>query len=576
MLKPFLLRLCRCYAVSYRGDERLPDDHASAEFIDQQLQRQPWWRATGLRLLLSVWGLWCAVRYPGDAALRAHLGRARRGRVFPLRLLAKFIQSLVLLRLFAGQEPAAAPLARRPARVPSRAEVVVVGSGPAGAVVATYLAERGINTVLLEEGGWQSDRLAYGWREMLEGMRWGGIDLIPGRPPLVTLEGCAVGGASEVNSALYLRAPASILAGWQQTLGCGLGLTEHYAALETELGLDLAAADGSPLSTRLAQGASRLGWQWQTLGRLQRSAVPLSLRSDYRSMATTLLPRFEAAGGVLCSAARVENIRRWDDRWLVSCDGAEGESLSAAAVVLAAGAYQTPRLLRRSKLGGPHVGRGLHSSVVLKIVAEFEQPVNDTGGAIGAVQVREFAPRLTLGCAVSHRAQLAQALAVYPGPQALLDRWRHMGVFSVILSPQSRGEVTAGSVRYPLAESDWQALAEGVNALARLLAASGARALYPVAELAPMLAPTHLPIVSGQELRQWQPQLLMLHPTASCHMAASAAEGVVDSQGRVFTAPDLWVCDASSLPGYPGANPQATVMAMARRQAAGILHQLRG
>lgn len=55
------------------------------------------------------------------------------------------------------------------------------------------------------------------------------------------------------------------------------------------------------------------------------------------------------------------------------------------------------------------------------------------------------------------------------------------------------------------------------------------------------------------------------HILGGCSMGQSAAEGVIDSQHRVFGYQGLWVCDGSAVPANLGVNPSLTITAMTER-----------
>jgi cholesterol oxidase len=62
-------------------------------------------------------------------------------------------------------------------------------------------------------------------------------------------------------------------------------------------------------------------------------------------------------------------------------------------------------------------------------------------------------------------------------------------------------------------------------------------------------------------------RLLSVHPLGGCAMGRSADDGVVDSCGRVFGYERLYVCDGSILPGPVGVNPSMTIAALGERIA---------
>jgi cholesterol oxidase len=62
-------------------------------------------------------------------------------------------------------------------------------------------------------------------------------------------------------------------------------------------------------------------------------------------------------------------------------------------------------------------------------------------------------------------------------------------------------------------------------------------------------------------------RLVSVHPLGGCAMGRGAQDGVVDSHGRVFGSDGLYVADGSILPGPVGVNPSMTIAALAERIA---------
>jgi cholesterol oxidase len=66
-------------------------------------------------------------------------------------------------------------------------------------------------------------------------------------------------------------------------------------------------------------------------------------------------------------------------------------------------------------------------------------------------------------------------------------------------------------------------------------------------------------------------RVVTVHPLGGCPMGRDESEGVVDSYGRVFNHPGLFVVDGSILPGPVGPNPSTTIAAVAHRAAEQVL-----
>jgi len=71
-------------------------------------------------------------------------------------------------------------------------------------------------------------------------------------------------------------------------------------------------------------------------------------------------------------------------------------------------------------------------------------------------------------------------------------------------------------------------------------------------------------------------QVLSAHPLGGCPMGRDKNEGVVDSHGRVFGYPGLYVVDGSIMPGPVGPNPSMTIAAISDRAADQIIAERKG
>jgi choline dehydrogenase-like flavoprotein len=458
------------------------------------------------------------------------------------------------------------------------ADVVVVGSGPGGAVTAALLAEAGREVVVVEEGPALAQvSPPFSLREMEQKYRGGGGLAAIGRVPVAYAEGRCVGGGSEINSGLHHRPPPDVLDAWRRRFAIEhfdeAALAPHLAACEHDLAVSARPDTVPPASQKLLDGAERLGFAAIDVPRYGGAA-----EGRGATMTSSYLPRLAAAGGRIVGDTRVLALRRTAGDWLVTA--AQRSSgpvvLRARTVFVAAGAVQTPALLRRSGLGR-HAGDAFALHPMIRVLARFPDAVNGPDPGIATAQVKQFAPRLSLGCSVSTRPFLALALAEHRARLDDVDTgWRHMALYYA-MTTGGRGSVRVlpglrdPLVRYRLAPEDLATLGDGLRVLCRTLFAAGATELFPaVRGLGPLRSDADLACIPPV-LPADRTSVVSLHLFASCPMGEDRRRAVVDSFGRVHGQSGLYVADASLLGGPPGVNPQGTVMGIVRRNAMAFL-----
>jgi len=469
-----------------------------------------------------------------------------------------------------------------------RCGIAVVGSGPGGALTACLLAEAGRDVLLVEEGPFQllESCRPFSQEELVQKYRNGGQTVALGRDKVAYVEGCCVGGGSEINSGLYHRTPPEMLELWGRQFQVA-GLTEgelrpHFEACEREVSVSPLAGAAPGASLKLDQGARQLGWKSVAVPRWFGCAGGSGAGGTRQSMTRTFVPRLLLAGGKLLPGTRIERLRRWAGRWLLEGRHAASGALrlEADTVFLCAGAVQTPALLRRSGITR-NIGDALQLHPTVKVVAKFPDPVNAADMGVPVHQVKEFAPRLSFGCSISTPAYLALGLLDHPSAAGEVRRaWTRMANYYAMIPGQGRGTVRPLGrfrdplVRYQVTEQDRRDLAEGLRKLAEILFAAGAVALYPGLDHGPELR-------SRDELGKWpeilpsgRARLMTVHLFSSCPMGEDKQRCAADSFGRVHGFDDLFINDASLLCTAPGVNPQGTIMALARRNALHFLNRL--
>lgn len=470
-------------------------------------------------------------------------------------------------------------------------DVVIVGSGPAGATVARALSARGLDVIVLEEGHETRPEsfVASGLGAMASLYREMGTSMALGNNPMPYLQGVAVGGTSVVNGAISWRFSRETLDGW---IGADAGLARtldpdrlkaHEDPLFERLGVtptDDAIAGAK--NRLLGEGARALAIASRPIERNVRGCrgsgrcLQGCPHGAKLSVDRTLLRDAAASGARVLSGMRADRVLHDGRRAIgiagTSAAGARFDVLARRAVVLAASAIGTPALLLRSGIEQGPVGQHLSAHPGVSLTGRFPDAVTNHRGATQGHEVTglrgEGLKVEALGFDVSILASRVPGYGSSLAPRlAALDRF---AVWGTALRAKGEGSVRLvmgrPQVFYSLHESDVVKARRAVRMMGELMLAAGATEVYPG-------VPGFDPVVNaraGLERLEREGSLSpraypmsMTHLFGTTRMGTDPSTSVVGPDFQHHALGGLFVADSSVFPGNLGVNPQLPIMTLA-------------
>jgi choline dehydrogenase-like flavoprotein len=483
------------------------------------------------------------------------------------------------------------------------ADVVVVGSGAGGAVVAALLAEAGQRVVVLEEGRhipaekYQQYRSSETMRHMFRDASMSFALPVGDSPAINVMMGRCVGGSSVLTGGVCFRVPDHVLHAWQHERGLpeltAEALAPCFEEVEKAIHVEEVPVSMRSRSTALfGEGLAKLGHEMKPLRRNTRDCDGCSRcnfgcpKGAKQSVDLNYLPRAVAANARIYSDCLVEKVLTKggravgvSGRLLNGPEGKPGGKLTVRArrVAIAAGAYHSPLLLMASGIGkrSGQVGRNMTLHPGFRVMGRFDEEVRGWRGALQSAYTDAFEKdRMTLVSLFVPPGVFAATMpGIGPDHVRRAAQLPNLTIFGGMIHDEGGGTVRrnpAGReplVTYQMSKRDRATVPKLIRQMADIWFAAGAKeVVLPVLGMSPVTPDSFRSVdldkVAGPSL-----ECSSQHPLGTCRMGSSPASSVVDPNGECWDVSELYVADGSVVPTSLGVNPQLTIMAMATRIA---------
>jgi choline dehydrogenase-like flavoprotein len=491
------------------------------------------------------------------------------------------------------------------------ADVVVVGSGAGGGVIAGELTGAGQKVCVMEMGGYYNEadfnQLELWAYENL--YRGGGITQTDDGS-VVLMAGSNLGGGTTVNWTNCLRTTPWVREQWEREFGleglAGSDYDRHLDAVSQRINVNPDCSDWNGPHLRIQDGCEKLGYDFEVV---TRNADPKTYDADLAGLLgfgdqtgskqgtlKTYLQDAADGGAQFVVNCRAERVIVEDGRaagvegTYIDADGRQAPVIvRAPTVVVAGGSLESPALLLRSGIGGPACGDYLRLHPASAVGGIYDEPLKGWWGPPQTGLSNHFANLedgygflIEGGHASPGVAGSAVPWETGRAHKELMAQSPETAGFVFLIRDRGHGKVTidrdgnAVHTYHITDELDDRMFRRALVELVRVHEAAGAKAVYTYHRKLHMWRRGEDLEAFGQRVHDasidpHEHATFALHQMGSCRMGNDPATSVADPWGQLHDVKGVWIGDASAFPTASGTNPMLTTMALAHRTAEAIV-----
>ncbi|MAZ48611.1 MAG: glucose-methanol-choline oxidoreductase [Halobacteriovoraceae bacterium] len=453
-------------------------------------------------------------------------------------------------------------------------DVIIIGSGVSGSVMAYELGKKGLNCLMLEAGEFFS-RSNFPKKE-IDGnskLYWSGGAEFNQTANLALLRPKVVGGGSIVNQALLDRFDQNAWDDFKRNSGVNFfdqdKMSEWYQKAEQGVNQEVIPAEFRNKNAQIfADGFKANGFECAPLNRAQKNCrysegndciecLSGCKIDSKQSMLITYIKESLKQGLKLLSKFEVDQIEDKGDKVLVHGRHykSQRKSFSCRKLVLAAGAIGNSKLLQNSNWKLPAIGHHFYTHPQFMVLGEFKEDILAHKGPFQAMKSADAGFRKKGFKLENVFAPPVGLSMLFKGfgheHMQLMKRIKKMACIEVAVRDTQPGKISfkKGKLKIikTLNEEDKKRRNAGIEAIEKIFSSQGAVAIHQ----------GNLPIG--------------LHLMGGCRIGQDDRNSVVNPEFQLHNSKNIFVADSSIFPSAPGINPSLTIMALSKKAAQGMV-----
>ncbi len=481
-------------------------------------------------------------------------------------------------------------------------DVVIVGSGAGGSIIAAELALKGKKVIVVEKGKYLQES-EYNQQELdMIAQLYEAQGLITSKNGSVSiLAGSTVGGGTSINWAGSLRTPEYVLKQWADEFDNPQFIDNEYIKGFEKIEKRNNVHSGIAHNTQnqlLFDAAQQANMNVDTIPQNSKKPDHLSDETFWKAQGFSCLGDAynvkQSAPVTFLSDACANGAEILSDTYIDKiiikngvATGVEGThkgkkiNILAKKIVISSGSLHTPALLLRSGLQHSEIGKNLFLHPVVPVLGRYEREILPWYGPMMTTIVKDFAQM------DGNYGFRIECPPVHPGLASVIMGWedgekfkneilnlKHIGVFFGLVRDKNGGQVKLSptskqpEIHYTLSDYDKKHVLKGLEESVKLQIAAGATRISIPHNNQQHFDPKQQTFEQMKQLIHTQKWKTNYFGVYSAHQMGTARMGgnancPVTPTGETREVKNLFVADASLFPSASGTNPMLSIQAMA-------------